>query len=422
MTAITCGSNQGYSLDFFVDLSFLIWVCSMPVVSEVVHPDGLNFVNQRKVVMLRDQPGAKKLSFADIAMLVRNLKNKPTSENMARRVYNRFNKNKGRVPYKYDRCGRFPWKVTKEVGTFLIRRLLSRRRSTVCTSTCLQADLYTALKVKLSTSAIRKHLQNLGYHWLPRAQKRKYDGPMMIKRWDYAKKFARMGLDSIDDHVTLAMDGVIITAPPLDELERKNYCLHGVTHMWRKEGEAAKPELAGNDPYADQVPIARAIPLWGAISAAGFHEITYHKTKKLNQDQWVKVIKDGRLMKAIRKLQPGRHVGPRRLLCDNESFLDAKLVRPQYSKRRIQLLSIPAKSPDLNPIESFWGWLRQELRRRDLEDLRLKKPGLDKAQYKRRVKEVLRTVKAQEVAKAKFHNFKKVCQEVVKKKGAASRQ
>ena len=62
------------------------------------------------------------------------------------------------------------------------------------------------------------------------------------------------------------------------------------------------------------------------------------------------------------------------------------------------------------------------MRRRDLKDLRLQKPALNKIQYKQRVKEVLRTVKAQNVAKAKFRNLKKVCKEVVKKKGAMSRQ
>ena len=44
-----------------------------------------------------------------------------------------------------------------------------------------------------------------------------------------------------------------------------------------------------------------------------------------------------------------------------------------------------------------------------------------KTAYKQRVRAVLRSKKAQEVARAKFRNFKKVCQEVVRKKGAASR-
>ena len=62
------------------------------------------------------------------------------------------------------------------------------------------------------------------------------------------------------------------------------------------------------------------------------------------------------------------------------------------------------------------------MRHRDLKGLRLPKPALNKVQYKQHVKEVLRTFKAQDVANAKFRNLKKVCKEVVKKKGAMSRQ
>jgi transposase len=396
----------------------------MTIVSESVHPSGLDFNNQRKVVILRDQciPGVKKLSFVKIAAKVRNLKGRAPTETMVRRVYSKFNSKKGRVSSNYHKCGRRRWKLTKMVGAFLVRRLLAKRRSSVCTSPVLQADLFKEHKVKISCSAICKHLKASGYKWRPRAQKRKYSKEDMLTRLRFAKPIAKMSLEAIDKHITFATDGLIVTVPPFDPLDRKNYCLHGVTHMYRKDTEAASPALAGEDPYAEQVPLARAIPLWGAISSSGFQEITYHVTKKLNKEQWKDVIKEGKLMTAARKLQPGRHAGPRRLLCDNESFLSAKVVRPLYAKRRVRLMHIPPRSPDLNPIESFWGWLRGELRRRDLEDLRLKKPALNKVQYKRRVKEVLRTGKAQKVARAKFRNLKKVCQEVVKKKGAMSRQ
>ena len=57
-----------------------------------------------------------------------------------------------------------------------------------------------------------------------------------------------------------------------------------------------------------------------------------------------------------------------------------------------------------------------------MEDLRLGRPPLSKAQYKQRLKQVLGTAKAQKVAKAKFRNLKRVCKEVVQKKGAMSRQ
>ena len=75
----------------------------------------------------------------------------------------------------------------------------------------------------------------------------------------------------------------------------------------------------------------------------------------------------------------------------------------------------------MNPIESFWGWLRGRLRARDLDDLKRGRPSLGKTAYKRRVKALLRTKKAQAVAKAKFKAFQKVCLEVVRKRGAAAR-
>ena len=72
---------------------------AMPVVSEMVHPSGLDFNNQRKVVILRDKrlPGGKKLGFKKIAQKVRNLMGQPTTEGMVRRVYSNFNSKKGRV-------------------------------------------------------------------------------------------------------------------------------------------------------------------------------------------------------------------------------------------------------------------------------------------------------------------------------------
>ena len=57
----------------------------------------------------------------------------------------------------------------------------------------------------------------------------------------------------------------------------------------------------------------------------------------------------------------------------------------------------------------------------DLRDLRAGRPPLGKTAYRVRVRNFLKTKKAQDVAKAKFNNFKKVCCEVVKKGGTASR-
>lgn len=390
----------------------------MVVIKEVVNSRGLNFQNQRKVVILRTQ--TPRLAFRKIAERVRNLKRKASTEDVVRRVFQRFNMNKGRVQYNYSKCGRKPWKVTKEVGSYLVNQLRKERRHTVCTSTSLQADLCRDRKVHLSSSAVRKHLFSKGYKWKPRAQKRKYSHGMRTKRLSFTAHYYTKSLKAIHKAVSCAMDGVVLTVPPTDAVDRKNYCFHGITHMYRKDSEAASPELAGDDPYAQQVPIQRAIPMWGAISAKGFREIVFHRTRKLKTNDWVKVLKARKLKQAVQQL---RATGPApwKVLCDSESFLEAKPCRAQYKKQHLELIHIPARCPDLNPIESFWGWLRAHLRLLDLRDLRAKRRALGKTAYRVRIRNVLKSQKAQEVAKAKFNAFKKVCCEVQKKRGAASR-
>ena len=39
-----------------------------------------------------------------------------------------------------------------------------------------------------------------------------------------------------------------------------------------------------------------------------------------------------------------------------------------YRAQKIRLWGVPPKSPDLNPIEMLWGWLRKKLRLMDLAE------------------------------------------------------
>ena len=112
---------------------------------------------------------------------------------------------------------------------------------------------------------------------------------------------------------------------------------------------------------------------------------------------------------------------PWHVLCDNEKFLDAKDSQAAYTARGVVLWHVPPRSPDLNPVEQFWGWLRKELRRRDLRDALAKRPPLGKSAYLKRVRAVICTRKAQTVAGNIARSFKKTCREVVRKGGAAAR-
>ena len=384
----------------------------------MINPKGLNFDNQRQCVLLRD----KGLSFSKIAEKVRNRLKKVTTEDTVRRVLLRFSKTAGRCKYNYKNCGRKPWKITPEVGSFIVRRLLALRQNSMVTSTTLQAEVAKKMKVKITAAAVRKHLRSKGYKWLPRAQKRLYNKLDMKNRVKFARRLDRLSFAALARYVSMAIDGVILTVPPTDPTDRKNFCLHGETHMWRRRNEATKPELAGEDPYADQVPLARAIPLWAGISPTGYCELIWHKTKKLNTEEYVTtVLKSGKMVAALKALQPTRPAGPRRILCDNEGFLSAKEPTKFYKSKRIELLHVPRRSPDLNPIEMYWAWVRRQMRMKDLDDLKCRRPALGKIATKARVKALLKTKKAQKVAMNMFLKLKDKCKEVIKKKGAAIR-
>ncbi len=107
--------------------------------SEVVHPKSLDFGNQRRVVLLRDSTGA---SFSSIATEVKNLQGRHPSGRLVARLYKQFSRKQGRRRYHYSNCGRKPWKLTKEVEAFLLRRLRALRKACVCTSSTLQREAW----------------------------------------------------------------------------------------------------------------------------------------------------------------------------------------------------------------------------------------------------------------------------------------
>ena len=81
-----------------------------------------------------------------------------------------------------------------------------------------------------------------------------------------------------------------------------------------------------------------------------------------------------------------------------------------FKKGRVSILS----------GQLFWAWLKKKLRQMDLADAVAKRPVLGKTAFRERVRRVLKSKAAQQVAKNKSGILRKVCRAVVRKKGAAS--
>ena len=87
----------------------------------------------------------------------------------------------------------------------------------------------------------------------------------------------------------------------------------------------------------------------------------------------------------------------------------------------MHLWHIPPRSPDFNPVEKFWSWVRKQLRAMDLADLKAKRPPVQRTALQARVRSLLRAVKAKSMSKNHVQSLHKTCREVVKTKGAATR-
>ena len=386
----------------------------MPVVSEMRHPRSLSFASERLVVMLRD---VRKMKWDDICKKVKNLEGKQPCLSVVQQAYRTFNRRAGRREYKYKNCGRKTKKATPEVTQFLVRRLKELRKKCVCTSTTLKRELITAKGVDLEASYIRRILTRAGYRWLPKAQKRKYSKELAAERLRFAKAVVRLTKAELDEKLSFSMDGVVLALPPSDPTDRANFCAHGDTHMWRQPSESCSVELAGKDDYPKRVGKDRILPMWGGLSKGGFAIVGFHPNRKLCTAEWVKMVKGGKLTKAIRALGPVQPAGPWKVLCDGETFLRTADSTAAHEEVGVDLWTVPASSPDLNPIEQMWAWLRKELRRLDREDLVAKKPPILRIGFQARVRKVLATQKAQRVASKIAGGFKKKCKEIVAKQG-----
>ena len=388
----------------------------MPLVSEMVHPGGFSFNEQRKIAINRDRG----MTWEEVAAEAVTLRGETPLPRHCATIYRKFCRKVGRVRSNYHRCGRKPFKVDKKVDKFLISKLKTLRRHGPCTSTDLQIALAREMKVKVTARYIRKVIKKHGFKWLRRCQKRIYSSEAKKERLAFARRVVRLSEKEFKEQMDFSMDGVVLPMPPNEPTERMNFCRADEEFMWRKPEESFDPLLAGDDDYSKQVRLSRAVPMWGGCSPGGFAPVLFHKGKKVNKAEWAKAVRSGKLTRAIQSLKPAKPTGPWRILCDNEKFLTSATCSAAHKAQGIKLWQIPKHSPDLNPVERFWAWLRKKLRAMDLEDAMKKRPCLTKTAYIARVRAVLRSKKAQGVASRIAWSLKATCELVVKKRGAAS--
>jgi len=80
------------------------------------------------------------------------------------------------------------------------------------------------------------------------------------------------------------------------------------------------------------------------------------------QDGWCNRERTTQFLEALVKWQAGQH-GKLVIIWDNAPCHVAKIVKGKAAELGIELVYLPGYSPDLNPIERLWDWLREDVTR-----------------------------------------------------------
>ena len=102
--------------------------------------------------------------------------------------------------------------------------------------------------------------------------------------------------------------------------------------------------------------------IWGGISRKGktsLHIYRLDNKEKVNKETYIQCLEENLLESMDRKHGEGHW----RLLQDNAKPHAAKDTQEFLKDEGIKIIKHPPHSPDLNPIEQIWAWMKQEITR-----------------------------------------------------------
>lgn len=134
---------------------------------------------------------------------------------------------------------------------------------------------------------------------------------------------------------------------------------HGVVWVQRPIGKATDPEY-----FSTKEPHPARLSIWGCFSARGVGKLFFYR-----------VVMDAKLFKvALRTcLIPSAlnlyKNDPWWFLQDNDPKHKALITTNYLFSLGVQCLDFPPYSPDLNPIENVWSYLKRRVEARNCKDL-----------------------------------------------------
>ena len=334
-----------------------------------LHPNGLDPWAAAKVWLLRTEC---KKPWSEIQKKVRTVSGKRPGlralENAVKRQ-DKLKKKQAMAKLNYGNCGRKS-DLSPAQQEAVIEFVAKWRSKRFCTA----AYIIRELKLKVGKRTVHRVLNRAGFSWRPVPKKSKLTHTDLAKRKEWVDARLHWTGKRWAQEIGLVLDGVTLTRAPKPLTGAQKHAAQAIKAMWVKKGEALDNNLHTHNRYGVQLGVKT--PLWGGFTGDGRFTYKFWSEKpKLDQDIWANQIR-----KALGPAASGTCIWH-----DNEKFLKQGEV---YHECGLAMVNFPPNSGGLNPIETVWSQLRQELATREFDDI-----GNDKTltaqQFRQRVSQIL---------------------------------
>jgi len=254
------------------------------------------------------------------------------------------------------------------------------RHKRFCTCPYIKREL----KLEATPRTIARALNRQKFHWRQVSKKSPLTKPQLEKRKDFVQKHLHHPPLWWVQNMHLVFDGVTLTKAPKNLDSRQKHAAQRIQHMWMRRGEKMDPKLHTYNRYGVQ--LGTKVPLWGGMTGDGTFSLRLWSARsKFNKEEWAQQLPQLRKAAAMSSYSPG--CKRLKVWHDNEGFLKQP---DEYKKAGLTSVLFPPNSGDLNPIETVWAKLRQDLAKLEFEDLKNDRV-ITVATFRRRVAQLLRS-------------------------------